>query len=338
MSSKNKNKSPKSELRQDLVTGKWVIISPKRKKRPHSPFVEAHYQYKKDVKKCIFCDPVASGQEKDVLIYRDEEDWSVRVFPNKYPAFQKGQDLEKKVLGPYFAQSAIGFHELVVTRDHNKSLGRLEKEQVAEVLRAYQERYIKLMNKRFVQYISIFHNHGKKAGASVIHPHSQLIAMPIVSSDVQDELVGAEGYFTKDQECAFCRILDYELSNKSRVVFESDYFVVFCPFASRMGYEMWVIPKEHEPYFERQEKKELEKAGEALNQALKRLDQALDNPDYNFYLHTSPCDGEAYDYYHWHIEILPRYSTWAGFELGTGVEINTVVPEIAAKELREVIS
>lgn len=336
MPNKNKNQILKSELRQDIVSGNWVVISPKRKKRPQTPFVEAQYKYK-DEKECIFCDPKASGQEKDVLIYGDEKNWTVRVFPNKYPAFQKGNNLNKRLEGPYFAEDAIGFHEIIVTRDHKKSLAHLTSEQGAEVLRAYQERYIKLMNKKFVHYISIFHNHGCRAGASVAHPHSQLIAMPIFSFDVQAELLGAENYFRKNKECVFCLVNQKELLDKRRVVFQNNSFVVYCPFASRMGYEMWVVPKTHQPYFERVDKKEIKEAAEALKESLRRIYKLLDNLDYNFYLHTSPCDGKSYDHYHWHIEILPKYSTWAGFELGTGVEINTVIPEIAAKELREII-
>lgn len=331
----NQNKKFKSELRQDLVTGKWVVIAPKRKKRPRTPFKEAHYQYREE-QECIFCDPIASGQEKDVLIYGDLKNWTVRVFPNKYPAFQAGTHLAKRLVGPYFAEDAVGFHEIIVTRDHKKSLAHLTAGEVAEVLRACQERYLKLMNKRFIDYISIFHNHGRTAGASVAHPHSQLIAMPIVSSDVRDELLGAQNYFTKNQECAFCRMIDAELTARKRVVFQNDYFIVFCPFASRMGYEMWLAPKEHQPYFERSAKQDCSQAGEMLQKVLGKLYNLLDNPDYNFYLHTAPCDGKSYSHFHWHIEILPKYSTWAGFELGTGIEINTVVPETAAKELRSV--
>lgn len=330
-----KEEELRAELRQDLITGNWVVISPRRKRRPHTPFRPAHYKYQEE-KKCIFCDPAASGQEKDVLIYGNEKNWTLRVFPNKYPAFQKGIYLNKRFKGPFFAQDAIGFHEIIVTRDHQKSLGEFGTLEIAEVLKAYQERYIKLMNKKFVQYISIFHNHGPTAGASVAHPHSQLIAVPIVSRETQEELKGAEDYFLKNRECVFCRVVANELTEKTRLVFQNDYFVVFCPFASRMGYEMWVLPKEHQFYFERLGNKERSALGEALKQALARLYKLLDNPDYNFYLNTSPCDGQSYDYYHWHIEILPKYSTWAGFELGTGIEINTVIPEIAARELREV--
>lgn len=337
MTDKDKNQILKSELRQDLVTGEWVVISPKRKKRPSTPFIEAHYRYKEQTE-CIFCDPVKSNQEKDVLIYYDKNKrWIVRVFPNKYPAFQRRNSLNKKLHGPYLTEDAIGFHEVVVTRDHKRSLAYLNPSEVAVVLRAYQERYIKLMNKKFVDYILVFYNHGRTAGASVAHPHSQLIAMPFVSMDIQKEIRGAEDYFLKNRECVFCRMVDQELTEKKRIVFQNEYFVVFCPFASRMGYEMWLAPKEHHPYFERLEQGGRDKAAEALKEALSRLDKLLEEPDYNFYLHTSPCDGRIHSYYHWHIEILPKYSTWAGFELGTGIEINTVVPEIAARELREII-
>lgn len=334
MPTRNQKQKKGPEFRQDLITKKWVIISAKRKKRPRTPFLEAQYKYGGDIKDCLFCDPKKSNQEKDVLIYGPERGWRVRVFPNKYPAVRKGEEVYEKLIGIYTSRDAVGFHEVIVTRDHYHSLAELQSKEVAEVLLAYQERYLKLMNKKFVRYISIFHNHGRKAGASISHPHSQLLAIPVISSDIFDEIKGAEDYYYKNEECGFCNILTHELKKKERIVYENSHFVVLCPFASRMGYEMWVLPKEHTPYFERLTKSECSKAGQALQTALRRLFVQLNNPDYNFYLHTAPCDGRLYDFYHWHIEILPKYSTWAGFELGTGVEINTVIPVEAAQELR----
>ncbi len=335
MVDQNKKKSTKAELRLDLVTGNWVVISAKRGKRPHTPFVEAQYKYAGDIATCPFCDPDKSGQKEDVLRYGSTQDWTVRVFPNRYPAFAEGRELRERMRGLYLSLDAIGFHEVVVTRDHYQTFAHFRPEQIAEVFAAYQERYIKLMNKRFVRYISIFHNHGKSAGASISHPHSQLIAIPLVSSELACEINGAEGYFTKNQECVYCDMLAYELQKGERIVYQNSHFVIFCPYASRMGYEMWLLPKSHLPYFERLSREERFQAAVALKEALHRLDVFLNNPDYNFYLHTAPCDGKIYDFYHWHLEILPKYSTWAGFELGTGIEINPILPEKAALELRE---
>jgi UDPglucose--hexose-1-phosphate uridylyltransferase len=333
-----KNKTKPTELRQDLITGDWVVVSTIRAKRPDEfAKKEADGESECDVANCLFCDPTASGQEKDVLLYgNNENDWSLRVFPNKFPAFSRptGGQINHKEEGPYFKMDSVGYHEVVVTRDHKKHIGRMDPIMVAEVLDAYQSRYIDLMNKKSVNYVDIFHNHGKRAGASIPHPHSQLMAIPVVSPYVDSELDGAEIYYKANKHCVYCAMLEWEREHGKRIVFENEEFIVFCPFASRSNFEMWVIPKKHKPYFERTTEEEKMAGGEALQKAIYKLDKALNNPDFNFYIHTSPCDGKDYPHYHWHIEILPKLNIWAGFEISTGIEIVTITPEDAAEYLR----
>lgn len=334
-----KNKKNKTaELRQDRINGDWVVISTVRAKRPHE-FAKAEEACNVPEVECPFCDPENSGQEKDVLLYgTDDQDWTLRVFPNKYPAFTRptGGQINHKEEGPYFWMDSIGYHEVIVTRDHDKHIGRMEPIMVAEVLDAYQSRYIDLMNKKSVNYIDIFHNHGKTAGASLPHPHSQLMAIPVISPYVRAELDGAEEYYRQNKHCVYCAMIEWEEDARKRVVFENEHFLVFCPFASRANFETWVIPKRHRPYFERISDEEKLAGGEALQTAIARLDKGLNNPDFNFYLHTSPCDGKDYPHYHWHIEILPRLNVWAGFEMSTGIEIVTISPEDAAEFLRKI--
>lgn len=337
MEEKTQKQNKISELRQDPVTGDWVVIATGRGKRPE----EFANQDKEEVSqdsdhKCFFCYPEETGQEKDVLIYTDSKnDWTLRVFPNKYPAFSRGKRMKHWEEGPYFGMDGTGYHELVVTRDHEKSLGQLDPMQVAEVIDAYQDRYISLMNKKSVNYIDIFHNHGKKAGASISHPHSQLVAIPVISPYVNGELSGAETYYRQNKECIYCAMFSWEQEHGKRMVFENDEYLAFCPFASRAAFEVWVVPKKHKPYFERTSREEKVKVGEVLQKVLEKIGKGLNNPDYNFYIHTSPCDGKDYPHFHWHIEILPRTSVWAGFELSTGVEISTIEPEEAASFLKK---
>jgi UDPglucose--hexose-1-phosphate uridylyltransferase len=316
-----------------------VVIATGRGKRP-SDFVEKKKKKsKEEIKDCLFCDPVASGQEEDVLIYNTGEgDWTLRVFPNKYPAFARpvGGRISHKEEGPYFWMDGVGYHEVIVTRDHFKHIGLMDPIWVAEILDSYQTRYLDLMNKKSVRYIEIFHNHGKKAGASISHPHSQLVAIPVVSPYIQLELTGSEEYYRSHKKCVFCDIVEWEIDYKKRVIFENEDFIVIAPFASRVAFEMWVIPKKHSPYFERISDEEKISGGQALHQAIRKIGKVLDEPDFNFYLHTAPCDGKDYPHYHWHIEILPKTSTWAGFELSTGIEISAMEPELAAEYLREV--
>lgn len=330
-----------SELRQDLVTGDWVVIATGRGKRPDDFKKKAEEQIdlEKNLSECLFCDPVKSGQEPDVLIYNTSDgDWSLRVFPNKYPAFSRpqGGKIQHKEEGPYFLMDGIGYHEVIVTRDHDKHIGRMDPLMVAEILDAYQTRYLNLMNKKSVRFVEIFHNHGKEAGASIPHPHSQLAAVPVVSPYIKLELEGSEQYYKSNKKCVFCTMIEWETEYKKRIVFENDLFVAFCPFASRAAFEIWVMPKVHKPYFERLSDEEKVQGGEALHEAIRKISEVLGEPAFNFYLHTSPCDGKDYPHYHWHIEILPKTSTWAGFELSTGIEVSVIEPERAAKYLKEV--
>jgi UDPglucose--hexose-1-phosphate uridylyltransferase len=335
---KNTNKDKISELRQDLITGDWVVVSTIRGRRPDEfSKKEDNILADDDPAHCIFCDPVASGQEKDTLIYENSaSDWSLRVFPNKFPAFTrpKGGSVKHKEEGPYFWMESVGYHEIIVTRDHKKHIGQMEPMAVAEILDAYQSRYIDLMNKKSVNYIDIFHNHGPSAGASVTHPHSQLMAIPVVSPYVSSELDGAQIYYRQNKHCVYCTISEWETEKRERIVFENEDFMVFCPFSSRANFEMWIVPKKHKPYFERISEKEKISGGEALYEAIRKLSEGLNNPDFNFYIHTSPCDGQDYPHYHWHIEILPKLNVWAGFEISTGIEIITMNPEKAAGFLR----
>lgn len=339
MQIKEKNKKNKiTELRQDLVTGDWVVIAAGRAKRPEEFAQKAQEEIVEDTSHaCFFCYPEETGQEEAVLIYANEAgDWSLRVFPNKYPAFSRGKKIKHIEEGPYFGMDGVGYHELVVTRNHEKQIALLSNEAVTEIIDAYQDRYIDLMNKKSVNYIEIFHNHGKKAGASITHPHSQLMAIPVISPYIKSELDGAESYHKANKHCVYCAMIEWELECKKRIVFENANFLAFCPYSSRVAFEIWIVPKKHKPYFERINSVEKAEVAEALQIAIAKIFKGLNNPDYNFYIHTSPCDGKDYPHYHWHIEILPRTSIWAGFELSTGIEISTIEPEEAANYLREI--
>ena len=327
-----------SELRQDIVTGDWVVVATTRSKRP-SDFADFKRQENDPgVERCPFEYPEKTNQEKDTLIYQDGNgDWSLRVFPNKYPAFIHNRPPQMREEGPYFAMTGMGYHEVIVTRDHYKHLALLKPWQVSEVLDAYQDRYLTLMKKKNVRYVQVIHNHGKEAGASIAHPHSQLLAFPVISPYIQAELSGAERYWRANRHNVYKIMSEFEIKHKQRIVFENDRFIAFCPFASRSAFEVWVMPKYTAPYFERLSDDDKMFAGEALQNALFAIYKALGDPSYNFYLHTSPCDGRDYPHFQWHIEILPHTATWAGFELSTGVEIISIQPEMAAEHLRSIL-
>jgi UDPglucose--hexose-1-phosphate uridylyltransferase len=324
-----------SELRQDIVTGDWVIVATSRAKRP-SDFADFHRaDHDAGIGSCLFEHPEETGQEPDVLMYRtSDQEWSLRVFPNKYPALTRGRAPRSYEEGPYFSMTGVGYHEVIVTRDHYRHLALMDTWRVAEVLDAYQDRYLTLMKKKSVKYIQIFHNHGKEAGASIAHPHSQLMAVPVISPYIQAELRGAELYRRSNRQQVYTTIAEFESEHGARVVYENDRFIAFCPFAARSAFEVWVMPKFPAPYFERITHEDKFLAAEVLQKALLALYHGLGDPPYNFYLHTAPCDGRDYPFFQWHIEILPHTATWAGFELSTGIEIVSIQPEVAAEHLR----
>jgi UDPglucose--hexose-1-phosphate uridylyltransferase len=336
MENKKQKEENTSELRQDLISGDYVVIATGRAKRIDDFSKAERDKSDPGIENCIFEDPEKSGQAKDVLIYRRSSgEWTLRVFPNKYPAFTSQNSLKHLGEGPYFAMSGHGYHEVIVTRDHFRQMALMDTLEVAEVFDAYQERYVALMNKKSVNFIGIYHNHGKEVGATIVHPHSQLVAIPVVSPYIKLELDGAELYKRRNRHCVYCIIAEYEGEKKKRLIFENDEFIAFCPYASRAAFEVWVMPKKHESYFERISNENKLKLAEVFGKALNSIYKALNDPPYNFYIHTSPCDGRDYPHYHWHIEILPHTSTWAGFELETGIEISTIQPEVAAEYLRE---
>jgi UDPglucose--hexose-1-phosphate uridylyltransferase len=334
-----------SELRFDLVSGDWVVIATGRARRPETFKKDKKIIEHVSPKDCVFCN--LSKQEKPLLVFYDGEKieptskggipkrWSVVSVPNKYPAFTNNQELQEKKEGPYHKIGALGFHEVVITRDHRKQIARFSQTQIKELIDVYQSRYLSLMKEKFVNYVSIFHNHGPEAGASIAHPHSQIIAIPIMDPDIQSGLDYSRKFFKKNKKCAHCLMSAWDIKNKSRIVFENKDFVALCPFASRMAFEVVISPKQHSAYFERTSEKQKWAFAEILQIVMHKLYKGLNNPPYNFFIHTAPCDGKDYDFYHWHLCILPKTSTWAGFELCTGIEISTIEPEKAAEYLRK---
>ena len=330
---KKKEKFP-SELRYDLASKDWVVIATGRAKRPEAFKKEKRLKEKLSREKCPFCN--IKTQEKPLLIFSRGKNWTTVVIPNKFPAFLPSKKIRKRKEGRFFQIiDAVGYHELVITKDHEKSLGLLKISEIKEVLDAYQKRYLDLMKKKFVKYISIFHNHGAEAGASISHPHSQIIAIPLIDIDLKRAISSSENYFKKEKKCIHCLMNKWDQKIKKRTVFENENFIALCPFASKSAFEIIISPKSHSSYFEKISEDEKWSLAETFKEILSKLYKGLGDPAYNFYLHTAPCDGKKYPFYHWHWTILPKTSIWAGFEIGTQMEISTIEPEKAAEYLRK---
>ncbi|MDP1538630.1 MAG: galactose-1-phosphate uridylyltransferase [bacterium] len=341
---KNPQRKFPSELRFDLVSKDWVVIATGRARRPKTFKKERRVKDELPRGKCPFCK--IDTQETPTLVFSHgkkipsnrgiPKNWTTVSIPNKYPAFIPYPKLDERKEGPFYKKmNAAGFHEVVVTRDHRKSLGQFKIGEVKEVFDVYQERYLGLMDKKFVNYISIFHNYGSEAGASISHPHSQIITTPLIDIDLDKALVNSEKYYKKTKKCIYCEMNEWELRIKERIVFENKHFLALCPFASKSAFQVIISPKAHLSYFEKATQEEKWHLAEAFQKVLSRLYKGLSDPAYNFYLHTAPCDGKKYPHYHWHWTILPKTSTWAGFEIGTRMEISTIEPEKAAEYIKK---
>ncbi|MEK6678152.1 MAG: galactose-1-phosphate uridylyltransferase [Nitrospirota bacterium] len=331
------------ELRKDPIIGRWVIISTGRGKRP------TNFTHKReDILKGGFC-PFCPGNEDktppEVLSYRNDgskpntPNWSVRVVPNKFPALQIEGYLHREGVGIFDKMSGIGAHEVIIeSPEHTESLATLPIKQVENVLWAFRDRMMDLKKDTRFRYILIFKNQGFEAGATLEHPHSQLIALPIIPSLVAEEMKGAKEYYEYKERCIFCDIVRQETTDRSRVVAENNEFVTLSPYAPRFPFETWILPKIHDSSFEDIQKQNMENLARILSESLKRMSRVLNDPPYNFIIHNSPLkDGKSTyeDYYHWHIEIMPKLTHVAGFEAGSGFYINPTPPEEAARYLKE---
>ncbi len=328
------------ELRKDPVTGRWVIIATDRAKRP-SDFLREKVQIRGS-RFCPFCSGNEGKTPPEILAYRSDGSarntpgWRLRVVPNKFPALGVEGVLNRQGEGLYDKMNGIGAHEVIIeTPEHQSTLATMPVQRVEEVLWAYRDRIIDLKKDRRFKYLLIFKNHGEAAGASLEHTHSQLIALPVVPKRVREEVDGARDHYNFKERCIFCDIIRQETESGIRVIVENQNFIVLSPFAPRFPFEMWIIPKVHQAAFEESQKHEFEQLASVLKDMLMRLDKVLDYPPYNYIIHTSPEGESTQDYYHWHLEIMPKLTKVAGFEWGTGFYINPTSPEESAKFLRE---
>lgn len=326
----------KSELRQDPVSGDWTIVAPGRAKRPDDFMARLPKRKRSPVKNCPFENPELSGR-KAILTYPDHREWGVKVVENKYPVVthkDKCGVFTKK--GPHGFLPGAGHHDLVISRDHDKNFPRLSKEDANLVFQAFRDRYLTLVDHPCIAYISIFHNWGHSAGASIYHPHYQMLSIPVVPSDVSHSLAGSARYYREHKKCVHCAMIDWDLKEKKRIVFQNDGALAVAPFVSRAPFEIRVFPKKHLSYFENTRDEDIAAVVEATQFALKKLEKNVGDPDYNFFIHTAPIqDKEKYGHYHWHLEILPSLSIRASFELGTGLDITSVDPRDVARILRK---
>jgi len=305
-----------NEIRKDYLLNRFVIVAENRGARPHD-FIQEEAKAK-ECKRCFFCPGNESLTPPETGRIGTKKKWLVRSFYNKFPA----------VSSDYPA--ANGSHEIIVeTPDHCKQMSNLTVEQLIRILDLYAERTKKLEAQDGIEYVSVFKNQGPAAGTSILHAHSQLIALPELPPLIGRELTAFKNAKREGRGCVFCSTIKSEAGGP-RKIFEDRHFLVIAPYASRVAYEAWFLPKRHIHKVTDLSPAEKKSLATLLKRFLQRLDRLFKHPSFNFYLHAAP----GTDDFHFHIELLPRLTTWAGFELGNAAYINPVSPESAAKSLR----
>jgi UDPglucose--hexose-1-phosphate uridylyltransferase len=327
-----------SQLRQNPVSKDWITIAAIRAKRPEQLIINKPKRLISPKSNCPFENPQKSGHKPPELIkfLPNKKDWFLQIFENKYPAFQpKDVSVTEEKIGPYRVMNGYGYHELLVLRDHFKPLADYSAKELLIILKALQERYSEIAQDRKIKYISIFHNWGPTAGASIYHPHLQIIAIPVVPPHIQHSLAGSHRYWLKNKKCAHCEINKFEIKNKTRILIQNKKAISYSPFVSLEPFALRITPLKHLPYFEETPNSILFDIAKVLKYSLSCLKKKLNDPDYNLFIHTAPTiEKRKYHCYHWHIEIIPKINISAGFELSTGIEITTVDPDEGIKYLK----
>jgi len=328
------------ELRQNPATKEWVIFAPQRKQRPHQfkpkEIQEKQPPYSAD---CPFCPGNEHHTPNELLIFYSKKtrQWELRVVPNKYPALIPTGSYTRKKLSDFYRkmENALGSHEVVIESPlHNQILGLVSDTQVRRILKAYKQRHLALCKEGY-KLITIFRNYGEAAGTSIEHPHSQIIATPIVPNTIRYPIEEAMRYYDDTGGCVYCDIINQELMMQERLVIQGKKFIIFEPYASRLPYETWLMPVTHAASFSSINSEELNELASLLNRILRIMYDKLNNPAYNFIIQSIPCGSEKNLFFHWSLIILPRLARFAGFELGSGMRINYILPEECAAILRD---
>lgn len=327
-----------SELRQDPTTYDWIIIAKERAKRPHE-LKRKHttkplpLTYHED---CPFCLGNEHMTPEAEVSYGNKDKWKIRVVPNKFPALTPVGDTRREEWKLFRKSDGYGRHEVVIeTPLHNQFIPFMDDDHVEELIRAYRDRYHVLKKDPNIKIIIIFKNHGEEAGTSLEHPHTQIVASPIVPPYIRRKYEVATQHFDNTGRCLHHDIQKAELEEGKRIVYGTSHFVVFHPFAAHYPFETWIMPREHKSSFGNISDEEIKDLSRILKEVLLKLYLSLGNPDYNFVIHTAPIDDEHKSYYLWHIQIIPRLTRIAGFELGSGIFINVALPEETAAFIRD---
>lgn len=326
------------ELRQNFMTKEWVVIATERAKRPDQMAV--HRPSKPAVSfspNCPFCPGHENLTPPEILRLPEGAGWKARVVPNKFAALSPECAPERTIRRSMRSMGGFGVHDVIVeTPDHSLAMALMTDQHVADILRIYKTRYDQLSLDPRIAQVTIFKNFGADAGTSLEHPHSQLIATPVISYQVRQRFQEALRYYDDFGGCMFCQLIDEELEHEQRVVLKSEHFLAAELFASPSPFFTHIYPRRHMASFGDISATEISDLGRVLRGVLAKLYHGLENPDFNFTIRTAPAECVGVRYFHWYMSVIPRLTRTAGFELGSGMFINTVIPEEAAEFLRNV--
>ena len=328
-----------TELRTDPITGRTVAIDLGPFKR-RDDFDLEPVRLEDPPATCPLCEGREAEAGPEILAWREGgpanmPGWSVRVVPNRHPLLKIEGRLEVKSDGLFESREGLGAHEVVIeTPMHDQPLHALDADRIARVLWAWRTRIQDLKrDSRFVSAV-VFKNHGRAAGARLDHSHSQITAYPLIPPLLADKLRGAARHLSKTGRCIFCDLIAQELKDHRRVICDKDAVLAIAPYASRVPFETWLMPRDHASRFEETTDQVLRILATKLKSVMTGIDWALERPACNFVLHTGPLSGDADAAFHWHLEIIPRVTRFSGMEWGSGVHRNPVSPEEAARVLR----
>jgi len=327
-----------SEIRQNKATKQWVIYAPARRRRPRDfQRLKVKKQFPAYHEGCPFCPGNDHMLPSIIIEVKDGKGpWQTRVVPNKFPALIPEGHLRRFNKGIYLVMQGYGHHEVIIeTPFHNRQIGQMSVEEVGFIIETYHRRYVDLLKQHENMMIIIFRNYGLRAGTSLVHPHSQIIATGMVPHHIRWREEEAQHYFDEMGRCVYCDILEYEMQDKKRVIYEDKSFVAIVPFAADVPFEVWIMPKRHKADFGDISDTEKSHLAAALQNIMEKLHRKLRDPDYNYIINTSARYRAKEPQLHWYLQIRPRLMTIAGFEIGSGISINPSIPEEDAAFLRE---
>jgi UDPglucose--hexose-1-phosphate uridylyltransferase len=286
---------------------------------------------------CPFCPGNEHLSLLDTERIRAESTWKIRAVPNKFPALSSTGERVRKVEGINRSMSGVGIQEVIIEHPrHDVSIATLSLPDVASILTMYRMRYAVIRKDPRVEAVVIFKNHGERAGTSIVHPHSQIAATPIVPSQIRARIEEAIRFLDDTGECLFCRTIQEEMAAGARVIVEGEHFVAFHPYAALSPFHTWIFPRRHMSSFDQISDTEIVDLAFTLKTFLGKLYFGLGNPAFNLSIRSIPTNDKNTEYFHWYIAIIPRVTQTAGFEMGSGMFINTMLPEVSAEFLREI--